>query len=386
MRKVFSLTVFVALFLLACASLYAANVRKVTVFHSLTCHECIEAKNTIIPAIEKEFGNSVVIEYRDVADIENYKYFLGLKEKYKSDIEFSLPVFYCEGRFLNSKSDLGRDLRKMIAQAKGVSLDGDLVRVDLLERFKQFRPLAIISAGLVDGINPCAFTVIVFFISFLALQGYRRRELIVIGLTFICSVFLTYLVLGLGLFNFLYAFKGFWIVTKAINFGVGIFTIVLGFAALYDLYKFRKTGQAEGMVLQLPEAVKKRIHKVVGMHYRKTSHEKETRAQRHVLALAVTALITGFLVSLLEAVCTGQLYVPTIAFILKSTPFKLQAFSYLVLYNFMFVVPLFIIFLSALFGVTSTGFSGFLRKHMSLIKFCMAIIFFGLGFLLIWRG
>ena len=121
--------------------------------------------------------------------------------------------------------------------------------------------------------------------------------------------------------------------------------------------------------------------------YRKT---KETGAEKTIASrlarLVLSALITGFLVSILEAVCTGQLYLPTITFILKTTPLKWKAFMYLVTYNIMFIIPLFIIFLLALFGVTSTQFAQFIKKHMVSIKVLMAGLFISLGIFLIWRG
>ena len=43
------------------------------------------------------------------------------------------------------------------------------------DMFKRITFWAIIMAGLVDGINPCAFAVIVFFISFLAVYKYSRQ-------------------------------------------------------------------------------------------------------------------------------------------------------------------------------------------------------------------
>ena len=97
-------------------------------------------------------------------------------------------------------------------------------------------------------------------------------------------------------------------------------------------------------------------------------------------------MITGFLVSLLEAVCTGQAYLPTISFILKTTPLKLQAMGYLLLFNVMFVVPLLIIFIFAVFGVTSERFSKVFKKYLSVIKVLMAVLFFGFGIFLIWRA
>jgi cytochrome c biogenesis protein CcdA len=294
-------------------------------------------------------------------------------------------MFYMDGVFLNGKGDAYLNLKKLIIASLGSNAPGlkeQAGQLDLIERFKRFSPLAIIGAGLTDGINPCAFTVIVFFISFLALQGYRKRELVTIGLTFIFAVFLTYLLIGLGLFNFIYALKGFWIVMRLINIGIGALSIALGILCIYDLYKYKTTGSSEDLVLQLPKPVKDRIHSVIGMHYRKA---KDGMVTRHIFNLILTALVTGFLVSLLEAVCTGQLYVPTIAFILKTSHLKIQALGYLGLYNLMFVAPLFVIFIAALFGVTSGDFSAFMKKHLPTIKILMALVFFGLGIFLIWR-
>ena len=100
----------------------------------------------------------------------------------------------------------------------------------------------------------------------------------------------------------------------------------------------------------------------------------------------LSAFISGFLVSLLEAVCTGQMYLPTIAFVLKASSFKLQALGYLLLYNIMFIVPLVVIFVFALMGTTSAEFTSFLKKHLGVIKIFMAVLFFSLGIFLIWRG
>jgi cytochrome c biogenesis protein CcdA len=257
--------------------------------------------------------------------------------------------------------------------------------VDLQEYLKSFKPLAVVGAGLVDGINPCAFTVIVFFVSFLALQGYRKRELFAIGLTFILAVFITYLLIGLGLFNFLYRIRSFWAVAKAVNIGIGLLSILLGFLAVADFIKYRKSKDTENMFLQLPKVIKERIHSVIGGHYRRLKTGGGSPAKT-LLGLMLSALITGFLVSLLEAVCTGQLYLPTIAFVIKSGSLSARAVFYLLLYNLMFILPLAAIFLFALFGATSNEFSKFLKKHLGSIKILMSLMFFGLGILLLWRG
>ena len=357
------------------------------IFHSLNCHECLKVKTQIMPAIEKEFQGKATFVYLDVGDMENYKLFLGLKQKSGSNVEFKVPLFYIKGKFLSNDGQVEVNLRNFIKDALNSQRVGSsLVPADPVAYFKSFVPLSVIIAGLEDGINPCAFTVIVFFISFLAAQGYRKRELFFIGSAFILSVFLTYLGIGLGIFNFFYRFRGLWAVTHLLNIIIGLASILFGIFAIYDFIKFKKTGSTDELVLQLPKPIKDRIHKVVGFFYRKSTQEKQQSFSPKLGKLIASAFITGFLVSLLEAVCTGQVYLPTIAFVLKASSFKLQALGYLLLYNIMFIVPLIVIFVFALMGTTSTQFSGFLKKHLGLIKVFMAVLFFSLGIFLIWRG
>lgn len=383
---------------LALAQPEPSSLPKLTIFHSPSCHRCHQIKETVMPGIEKEFKDSIVVEYRDISDMENYKILLSLKERFNPKMALKVPIFFFKGRLLNYEElsqrsmfvqqNVARNLRRLITGSlKKSHWETGSLDADLLAHFRNFTPLAVISAGLIDGVNPCAFTVIVFFISFLTLQGYRKRELIVIGAGFIFSVFLTYLLIGLGLFNFLYQLKGFWFVTRAFNISIGAFSIILGVLALYDFVKYRKTRETEGLLLQLPASVKKRIQYVIGLHYRKTtpSSSSQPEGQKHILRLTLTAFITGFLVSILEAVCTGQTYLPTISFILKTTALKLQALLYLLVYNLMFIVPLGIIFVLALLGVTSQQFASFMKKHLLTIKILMAILFFGFGVFLIWR-
>jgi len=339
----------------------------------------------VYSGIEKKFKDKINFQYCDVSQIENYKLLLGLLQKNPQGVKFQVPLFYLQGKFLTAGGQLNETLPNFIT----AGIERDLVLgsnpVDLIAYFKTFVPAAIIFAGLSDGINPCAFTVIIFFISFLALQGYRKRELILIGLTFILAVFLTYLGIGLGIFNFFYRFAGFWVVTRLLNIIIGTSSIIFGILAIYDFIIFKKTGSTEGLVLQLPKSIKVRIHKVVGFFYRKNLTEKQQALKPVLGKLLLSALVTGFLVSLLEAVCTGQVYLPTISFVLKSTSLKLAALGYLLLYNVMFIVPLIVIFVFSLLGTSSGQFSDFLKKRLGAIKILMAILFFGLGVYLLWR-
>jgi cytochrome c biogenesis protein CcdA len=358
-------------------------------FYSPGCHRCIKAKQEYLPPITEKFKDRVIFQYRDLNNVENYKLFLAIEEAVKTKVDPELPIFYFEGHFLNGTADLANGLEPFILENLNTSKFRlrALPSVDLVARFKAIKPLVVANAGLIDGINPCAFTVMVFFISFLALQGYRKVDIIAIGIAFIASVFLTYLLVGAGLFAFLYRLeKSFWLASKIFNISIGAFSLALGGFALYDFWKFKRTGKTEGLTLKLPDAVKNQIHKVIGFHYRKAKATGAAEERMGIPRLVLSAFITGFLVSILEAVCTGQTYIPTITFVLKTAPHKTQAFLYLVLYNVMFIVPLLAIFILALFGFTSEQFSRTLKKHLLTIKLLMAAVFISFGVFLIWRA
>ncbi len=353
----------------------------VIVFFLPACKACHKVMDDIIPPIALIYGSKVRWEYRDIDQADNYRQYLSLGNKLNRKL--GTPTIVVGNRVLVGVAEAADSLEKFIAEElkniENINLALDAQGIDLLARFKSFGPLAIVGAGLVDGVNPCAFTVIVFFISFLTFAGYRRYETAVIGAFYIFAVFLTYLALGFGFFKALYMMRSFRILSKIVYASIGGASIFLGLLALKDYAIFKKTGKADGMALQLPKIIKNKIHSIVGEYYRK---DKAGR-QKALFGLGISALVVGFLISLLEAVCTGQLYLPTIIFVLKEGTLRIRALSYLIIYNIMFIIPLVFVLLAALFGVSSNQFEGYAKKHLGLVKLLMALVFIALGSALI---
>ena len=79
----------------------------------------------------------------------------------------------------------------------------DTAESEIVNRFYGFGILTVAGAGLLDGINPCAFATIVFFISYMNLVGRGRKEMLIAGGAFALAVFGTYLLLGLGMLSFM---------------------------------------------------------------------------------------------------------------------------------------------------------------------------------------
>jgi len=153
----------------------------------------------------------------------------------------------------------------------------------------------------------------------------------------------------------------------------------MAFVSVYDYFRFKKTKTAQGSVLQLPKFIKKKINLVIGSNLR----EKKEKTSFNLI---ITSFVVGVTVSLLEAVCTGQVYIPVIVFILKNTDLKLRALAYLIIYNLMFIFPLVVIFLLSLYGVGSNRLSKFLKSNLGKIKIIMAVAFFMLGALILYLG
>ena len=66
-------------------------------------------------------------------------------------------------------------------------------------------PLTMISlvaiTGFLDGIHPCAIAILIFFIAFLLTLHKSFKNILGLGLIYIIVIFLTYLIIGIGLFS-----------------------------------------------------------------------------------------------------------------------------------------------------------------------------------------
>ena len=92
----------------------------------------------------------------------------------------------------------------------------------------------------------------------------------------------------------------------------------------------------------------------------------------------------GLAVTVLESVCTGQVYVPTLALVLRSgSSFPLAA-GYLALYNFMFILPLLIILGLTWQGLKTETLLAWSRRNVVFSKCLLGLFFLGLAALLVW--
>lgn len=236
---------------------------------------------------------------------------------------------------------------------------------NIADRFRNFSIPAIAAAGLLDGINPCAFTTIIFFLSYLTLVGREKHELLRVGIAFTLAVFISYLGMGLGLSALVEQIGSAGIISKLIYGATALICFVLALLSLIDFIKVRQ-GKATEITLQLPKQLKQMIHGVI-------------RTRSRMKGFVVAAFATGVIVSVFELACTGQVYLPTIVFMTSVAELRTTAIAYLILYNIMFVIPLMMVFLVAYFGISSQKVTEIFQSNLGIVKLFTAVLFALLG-------
>ena len=186
---------------------------------------------------------------------------------------------------------------------------------------------AVIVAAAVDGINPCAFTVLLLFITAMLATmqageqslGAIRTRMLSLGGIYIAAVFLTYLALGVGLLKTIDFFT-----RQHLPARIGaLMAILFGLWMLKDFFL-----PDMGWRLQAPAPV-------------------GTTARLMAKKATVPALVAGgFLIGLCTVPCSGAVYLAVLS-LLALQPSALLGYGYLVLYNLIFIVPLAAILIAA---------------------------------------
>ena len=349
------------------------------------CKEC-ERAHYLLENLERKYSNLKVKEY-NLSFQENKELEVALCIKYGVPKRKWLvsPAVFIGKDYLLDKEVNEAHLKKILLKygATGSSPPWEKVEAELSQtqkvlvgEFWSWRPLAVMVAGLIDGVNPCAFAVIIFFVSWLVLIGRKGKTILAVGLIYTSAVFLAYFLIGIGVLRFVQALVVFPSISVIIYSLTALLALVLGFFSLYDYFKARK-GRWKEIKLQLPEFLKKKIHK--------TTHQfmgSDAKLKSHLAA----AFAAGFVISLFEFPCTGQIYLPTLVFVSQIPGLKTNALSYLILYNLMFVIPLGIILGFAYWGTSAPRFVQILEKHTGLVKILTALFFFGLAGYLIYAA
>jgi len=170
---------------------------------------------------------------------------------------------------------------------------------------------------------------------------------------------------GFGLLKAVQALPFMATLGRWVYLAAGVLAFVLAVLSVNDFLAARR-GNLDEMRLKLPTAWRKQINKVI-------------RESSRVRAFVAVAFATGFVVSLIELACTGQVYLPTILFVMSVPSMRARGISYLMLYNVMFILPLVVVFGLAYAGTSSQRMAAFVNRQTATVKLLTAAIFFVLA-------
>ena len=227
---------------------------------------------------------------------------------------------------------------------------------------------AVALAGIVDGFNPCSFAIMISLAGILAIGGRRRRARIVGGLSFCLGSFVTYMLMGFGLMQALKALEGLRIVRDIVTAFLALALFVLSFLSFRDALKFRKIPVFSVVTLKLPEGVKVTIRKIA-------------MASWSGPAVAIAGFGCAILVTLLDSLCTGQVYVPVLALLAKERESS-RAVALLVLYNLAFIAPLVAVFVLASKTTDAFQMAKWSSRNVIPAKIALGVVFALLGWML----
>lgn len=338
------------------------------VFISKHCDYCQDMIDVYINPLKDNYPVEYqVFNLKNEKDFENY---LKLTSKYHKE-DFDMISVLIGDTFLG-ETLIKKSLEEKVLNAleKGgidypkVSFDSDSEE-ELISQFKRFTLIGIFGAGLIDGINPCSFSTIIFFISYLLFLNISRKKIFQIGIVFIVVSFFVYLGIGIGLFKTLFLIKAF---VKYFFRAISVLLFLLGGVSLYDFYLIQKNRSKE-MVLQLSKWQKSFIHQII----------RRGAFQKHLILISI---VISIIISLTEFTCTGQIYIPTIMYAIKQDFLMKKTLFILCIYNSGFILPFFMVFIAVYYGLSDKILARFFQKNTAIIKLIMASIFIIFGVIL----
>ncbi|UDQ98407.1 hypothetical protein AAEX28_15710 [Lentisphaerota bacterium WC36G] len=351
----------------------SAKELKIVLFGSNNCPKCERIEKGILQEA-KDLHSDLKIEKFVIDETVNFEKLLEFEQRYGDDNNANAAVKFFIGYFpdnviclagvdriekeLLTKIIKYKNNRIAVTSEKKANITKNLVD----EKFKQFTIPAIIVAGLIDGVNPCVFSTIVFLMGLLSTIGVKNKKMLFTGLAFCSGSFITYTLMGLGIFNFLYELSYFKLIQYILKYTIIVVLMYFAFSSFKDALKLKKLGYVPGETCNLPLSL---IGKI------RNSIQKGVTTK----FLIGGALFSGMTVTIFESVCTGQVYIPVLAYLIKNNLSRYTATGYILIYNLACVLPLVLIFLLVYKGLKFSIIENFFTKNQLKEKLLLGFFF-----------
>ncbi len=326
---------------------------QVTVFYSSHCSACTQ----VMPAVRDIAAAHPDIRfvfYDTASGGDAYRMYSAFDAAYGS-LTPALPVVFAgDTVVLTGEEEVRDNLGEVV-----VALEYGLIpSADYEERWREpgrDEPVAltlplVLSAGLLDGINPCAFAVLVFLLVGVLGAGTRGR-VFAAGAAYSLAVFAVYFLSGFGLFAAVRSFEV-----------MGLFSTFAGCIAIV------------AGVLQIASAFTRDLPVTLAIPVRR----RERLAPLLREATIPAACLLGVLAGVFELPCTGGVYLAVLA-LLSEHATVVEGIPYLLAYNVMFVLPLLAITAGIGLGIPPERIDTWRLKHRRALRFSIGVFLLGIG-------
>lgn len=185
----------------------------------------------------------------------------------------------------------------------------------------------LIPAAAGDSINPCAFAVMIILLTSILKQHKSRSKVIFAGLMFILAIFISYVAMGFALYETLaWSFD-----PRYIQYTIWVIWILIWLANLKDYFWYGKYFRME-----VPDAWRPKMFKLLKW-----------------VTSPAGAFVIWLLISLFLLPCTSGPYIVVTSYLASNEISFNVAALYIIIYNLVFILPMFIIMFMIAFGVKS---------------------------------
>lgn len=339
-------------------------------FYTQSCKDCEKAK-AVFNENESIQNHTIELMSLDIGDndvLEQLKaYFKSYKVEEKDQ---QVPIVFYNGGYLSGDEEIEKYLSELITQGK---LDSKIA----IGQVGEVEPLTykdlpkILLVGLVNGFNPCSLSMLFFLLSLISIG----KPILKLGMTYIIGKVITYFALGTIFYSAMGVLDQGWFrsLTTSINVIIIVILLILAGVNLTD-YWASKHEQYDKIRLQLPVGVRKFNHKII------KSFSKFIDTKYAVGTIFVASIV----VSSGEFLCTGQIYLATILYLVKiSAAINSMALLALFIYVLAMVFPLIVVVIAVNRGQKIIMLSEVFRKNMPKVKLVNAIVLIVLAILML---
>ncbi|NJD52779.1 MAG: hypothetical protein FIB07_07920 [Candidatus Methanoperedens sp.] len=320
-------------------------------FYITGCQKCEQA-TPVVEALMKSYGSRVkFVKYN------------AREEERDLAIQYSIPgtpsiVINKDSKNLISYDNYNGDtaklesiLKEAIDKATILQQAPEIVQSDTLV----LSVPSVFLVGFLAGFNPCLLAILAFIASVTLATTGKRRNVLLIVLMFSLGIFVTYLIVGIGLLRILEEAPG-------LQAGIKNFLVVLigilGLWHVYDAYHLRKNTESSFYTpkafIRLTESVTKNVS-------------------------LPASFFMGALFSLIKAPCVGAVYFLILDMVRRGEG---AGYLYLAAYNFGVVLPVLVLGGAIAFGLDPGKVEKFRKDKRSLMRLITGVTLLAIAVLM----